>query len=256
MEVSIFDLDLTMDIVKRALFRFLDLWKTWCCKLKKASYCHIDIKISSEHGGYYSIQLTCCGYCEYDKCDILDLLHFVFCDLKLRTYFNNKPLAIINLKDEGIEATYNLYYPPRKGLSLKENSCGKKGTHDFPFCRKYLSIKPTHRLTTADVEKLKVTVLKEITPLCEENTNVKFTYRCDGKMLHNNHVPLDEEYKLCQVLSTSLTDIVRQTLNHEFREKCFVLSKTENFGQLQDLLMTRLLPMINQNYIFSTNDHE
>ncbi|KAK2580069.1 hypothetical protein KPH14_012352 [Odynerus spinipes] len=241
-----------IDAVPWVLLRFLNLWKTQCFKLKKTSYDHIDVKMLREYRGYYSIQLTNCGYCEYNTCNISDLAQFVFRNFSVRKFLKNKPLAIINLKDEDVETTYDLYFPPKKRLSLIKNSHDNEKPADFPFCRKYLSIKPMHRLMASDIEKFKATVLEEITRLCEENTNVKFTYRCDGKMLHNNYVPLDEEYKLCQVLSTTLTDIVRQSLDTEFREKCFALSKAENSGQLRDSLMTRLLPIINENYIFST----
>ncbi|XP_043502273.1 uncharacterized protein LOC122524204 isoform X2 [Polistes fuscatus] len=255
MEVSTLDVYLMTDIVKRALFRFLDLWKSENGKLKKSKYIHMDVKMSKEYGGHYSIQLTNYGYCDNNQSNILNILRYIFNNLiSIKCYKNI--LAVIYLKDEqnDFEIVYDLHYPPKKHLRLVKNEENKH--IDLISCRKYLSIVLSYKLTASDVEKFKATVLELIASLCRENPTVKVTYRKDKNMLHNNHVPLDDEYKACQILSTAVTDIVRQSLDSEFKEKSFALLKTENPGQLRDLLMTQLLPLIHENYIFSTKQEE
>ncbi|XP_047346946.1 uncharacterized protein LOC124948003 [Vespa velutina] len=257
MEVSTLDVNLMRNIVKRALFCFLDLWKSQYSTSKKSKYIHIDVKMSKEYGGHYSIQLTNYGYCINNTHNILNILQYIFWNLISDNSYKNM-LATIYLKDEqnNFEVTYDLHYPPRKRLLLLKNEQNKTKFIDFSYCRKYLSIKPSYNLTASDVEKFKVTVLEEITSLCRENANIKVTYRTDRRMLHNNHVPLDDEYKTCQILSTAVTDIVRQSLDSEFKEKCFALLKTENPGELRDSLMTQLLPLIHGNYNFSMKQEE
>ncbi|KAI4500041.1 hypothetical protein M0802_004911 [Mischocyttarus mexicanus] len=237
----------------QALFRFLDLWNSQYRRSKKSKYIHMDIKMSKENGGHYSIQLTNYGYCDNNQLNILNILRYIFYNLISMKYYKNI-LAVIYLKDEenNVEVVYDLHYPPKKPLSLIKKEDKEKEHIDLVSCRKYLSIVLLYKLTASNVEKFKATVLELITSLCRENPNVKVTYRKDKKMLHNNHVPLDDEYKTCQILSTAVTDIVRQSLDSEFKEKSFALLKTENPGQLRDSLMTQLLPLIHENYIFST----
>lgn len=73
-------------------------------------------------------------------------------------------------------------------------------------------------------------------------------------MLYNNHVPLDNDYKSCQVLATALTNIIRHSLNVEFKEDCLSMLKVDNSHQAEAALMVKLLPLIHDNYTLSDNN--
>lgn len=84
----------------------------------------------------------------------------------------------------------------------------------------------------------------------ESTTHIKFTYHYDQKMIYKNHISFDDDYKACQVLATALTNIVKHSVSMEFKENCFSTLKVDSSHEVEDTIMIKLLPLINDNYIF------
>lgn len=107
-----------------------------------------------------------------------------------------------------------------------------------------------HTLIACDVEEFIKAILDEIILLQRLNPRIKFTIHRDRKMIYNNYIPLDSDYKSCHVVANALTNVIKQSSDIEFKENCFSMLKVDNSHQVETALMVKLLPLIHDDYTF------
>lgn len=71
-------------------------------------------------------------------------------------------------------------------------------------------------------------------------------------MLYSNHITLDNHYRSCHVLAIALSNVIKHSSSIEFKENCFSMLNVENSHEVEAALMIKLIPLIHENYSFSS----
>lgn len=111
-----------------------------------------------------------------------------------------------------------------------------------------------NKLIFSDKEKFTDVILNEIISLKQSSSHIKFTFHINQNMLYNNYIAIDDDYKSCQVFAKALSSVIKQSLSIRFKENCFSMLKVENSHTAESALMTKLIPLICENYIFPDNN--
>lgn len=125
--------------------------------------------------------------------------------------------------------------------------CNKRAAININFYFHILQ----NQLASSHVKEFTNTILSEIFLLQRLNSYTKFTISINQRVLYNNYIPLDNDYKSCRVLTDSLTTVIKQSLDVEFKENCFSMLNAENSHEVKTALMCKLLPLIHDNYTLS-----
>lgn len=109
------------------------------------------------------------------------------------------------------------------------------------------------KLNSRGLNKFLKVVSNEIITLQKLSVQTKFTIHCDQNVIYNNYISLDNDYKSCEAFAGALTNIIKHSVNVEFKENCFAMLEVNNARKVEAALMVKLLPLIHENYIFSND---
>ncbi|KAG7214142.1 hypothetical protein KM043_001494 [Ampulex compressa] len=214
---------------------------------QRNAYGRIDIAISRKEGDECGVRLT--NYGPYPACRILDLAKHVFRSWPSSGWpSRDTSLAIVRwkCKDDRRESVYDVRFAPKyPTLIIVQKPREEPRSSCF---REYLSFEPKVALKTRDKGAFAESIVDEVVSRQRTSANVKFVCRVDGKIIYNNRVPLDDDYASCQILTSGLTAVLKQSVGMEFRESCFSWLKVNHSGRAELALMVKLLPMIDEAY--------
>ncbi|CAL7951786.1 unnamed protein product [Xylocopa violacea] len=246
METTVSNTNLLANIIKK----ILQCFEEWNLKssIRKKKYSHIDITLSRNYTKHYIIQVTNYGQSTNDVLSFSTKIFLNFATTNI--IFENSIIATVynQCADNDCPEILNVHFGQNR-LSLVRIT---NDTNNVSFIhqKEYLSFVLKDKLDISELETFMGIILEEIVLLQQLNLNVKFTVQVDKKMLYNNYITLDNDYKMCQMLATALTHIIKQSLDIEFKKKCFSMLNVENSHEVEVGLMTKLLPLIHTNYIF------
>ncbi|XP_076754811.1 uncharacterized protein LOC143425694 [Xylocopa sonorina] len=241
----------TMNLLANIIKKTLQCFEEWNLKssLRKKRYSHIDITLSKRNTKHYTIQVTNYGQ---STNDVLSFSNKILLDFATtNVIFENSTIATVynQRADNDCPEILNVHFQQNR-LSLVRIANDDNNNVNLIHQKEYLSFVLKNKLDISELETFTSIILEEIVLLQQLNLNVKFTVQIDKKMIYNNYITLDNDYKMCQVLATDLTDIIKRSLDIKFREKCFSMLNVENSHEVEAALMTKLLPLIHTNYIF------
>lgn len=229
------------------MFNYCNEWNSKISR--KFRYGHIDVTLSKYDTECYTVRVTNHG--EFPD-NILSISHEIFWQfLTTNTVSENSTIATIVFnrnEDTGRQEAFDLNLAQNR-LSLIDNR-NDKDHIDFSYQKKYLSFLLKTKLMSSEVHTFIKIVINEIMSLQQMKPDTKFTVHVDEKSLCNNYIALDYDYKSCQVLATALTNVIKQSLDVAFKEKCFSLLNVENSHEIESALMIKLLPLIHDNHMF------
>ncbi|XP_026673677.1 uncharacterized protein LOC113464975 [Ceratina calcarata] len=245
MDTTVFDTNLLANIVKKMLNYFKERNSNIS---PKVTYSHTDVTLSKNDTECYTIRVTNYGQ---STNDVLLSSHKIFWKfVSESTVFENSIIATIYNWNEHTDCheVLDLNFVQNR-LSLIKNTSDKNHI-DFSNQKKYLSFLLKAKLMSSEVDKFTRLVIHEIISLQQMKPDIKFTIHIDKRILYNNYVALDYDYKSSQVLATALTNIIRQSLDVTFKEKCFSMLNVENSHEVESALTVKLLPLIHDKYAF------
>ncbi|XP_076377730.1 uncharacterized protein LOC117219748 [Megalopta genalis] len=248
MDEIVLDVNILVLIVTKILQRF-DEWNL-NNSVGKTKYRHIDVTLT-RNGANYAIQATNYGP---SANNILRFFNEIFREfVKGNVFRKNAQIATIYTRNKqdrhavtGLRFTKKCFSLTRRTKKTDESQI------DFTHRRNYLSLQLQNKLRSSDLEEFSRTLLKEIVSLQRLTTSIetKFTVHCDRSVIYNNHISLDDDYKSCRVLATALTNIIKHSVNVEFKVNCFSTLRVNNSHDVEAAVMVKLLPLIHENYTF------
>ncbi|CAK9816037.1 hypothetical protein ANTQUA_LOCUS8716 [Anthophora quadrimaculata] len=250
MDVAMLDTNLLGNIVKKILQSF----EEWNLKTSrgKMKYSHIDVTLLKKDTMYYATQVTNYGQSVEDVLSYSKKIFQKF--LTTHIILENSLVSTVYTRNQHSDCHEILDLRlMRNRLSLVKNINDNNLINLF-YQKKYLSFLLKHKFIFSDIETLMGTILNEIILLQQLNPNTKFTVHINEKMLYNNYIPLDNDYKTCQVLVIALTNIIKHSIDIRFKENCFSMLNVDNSHEVETALMTKLLPLIHDNYTFSNGN--
>ncbi|KAK0166883.1 hypothetical protein PV327_004354 [Microctonus hyperodae] len=209
-------------------------------QMMKNKLTHIDIKLLSNENINW-IQLTNCGQLDDLNCsNILDILKLLIHEMSICD--NNKAVFVFwKTMKNNYEIIYN--------LRRLENDPIRSEILHFPYLKEYLSLKIEHNLEKMEIEKFNQVLIAQMMHLQNQYPNVKYTFHdVNDELLFTTRVEFDNIYTHCQLLSSTITRVLKLSLNNEFREKCFELLNIDHSEMANDSLMRTLLSLFNDNY--------
>ncbi|XP_024226955.1 uncharacterized protein LOC117241820 [Bombus vosnesenskii] len=199
---------------------------------------------------YYTIQITNYGQ---SINDVLSFSREIFWNfITTNTVFKNSVIATVCSQNEYSDSqeTLDIYFVSNR-LSLVHS---KKNVNliNFLYQKAYLSFVIKDKLIFSDREKFTNIILNEIILLQQFNFHIKFMVHINQNMLYCNHITLDNHYRSCHVLAIALSNVIKHSSSIEFKENCFSMLNVENSHEVEAALMIKLIPLIHQNYSFSS----
>ncbi|XP_078051219.1 uncharacterized protein LOC144477371 isoform X2 [Augochlora pura] len=244
------EIRLDVNILILIVTKILQEFNEWNLKnsVGKTKYRHIDVTLT-KNGANYAIQATNYGQ---SADNILQFFNKIFRQFVARNVFHkNSLIGTIYTRDKhDHHAAIGLRFT-KKCLSLTRKTTNES-LMDFSHRKNYLSLQLQHRLRPNDLDEFSRIMLNEIASLQRPTTTVetKFTVHRDRTVIYNNHVSLDDNYKSCRVFATALTNIIKHSVNVEFKENCFSMLRVNNSHDVETAVMVKLLPLIHENYTF------
>lgn len=103
------------------------------------------------------------------------------------------------------------------------------------------------KLNSQHLEEFQSLVINKIRALKKLHSNVNFTFLRDSTFLHDDGVEYKKGEELCDFVSSTFLNIVKQSPREEYRRRTLNLFNAKNFEELNSSIKRHLLLQIYDN---------
>ncbi|XP_043463336.1 uncharacterized protein LOC122499216 [Leptopilina heterotoma] len=194
-----------------------------------ADYLRIEIKLQKREKEYL-IQILNTDLFKDEHFDIV---------LELKNHFKAK----IMFKTEN-EFNFKNKIDAENLITLESSDETESAAEILPYLGKSFYIQLQKKLNSEHLEEFQSLVINKIHALNKLHSNVNFTFLRDSIFLHDDGAEYKKGEELCDFVSSTFLNIVKQSQREEYRRKTFNLFNANSFEELNYSIKRYLLSQI------------